>query len=75
VEKNPCKQKGFKKKYMHQTCLKCEKTYLKKQHTYTADNLEKNANINANISFYVLAKLDCCVLITGADISILTGRV
>jgi hypothetical protein len=27
-KKNPCKQKGFEKKYMHQTCLKCEKTYF-----------------------------------------------
>jgi hypothetical protein len=44
-KKNPCKQKGFEKKYMHQTCLKCEKTYFLKKHTYTADNLEKNANI------------------------------
>jgi hypothetical protein len=40
-KKNPCKQKGFEKKYMHQTCLKCEKTYFLKKHTYTADNLEK----------------------------------
>jgi hypothetical protein len=44
-KKNPCKQKGFEKKYMHQTCLKCEKAYFLKKHTYTADNLEKNANI------------------------------
>jgi ribosomal protein S24E len=37
-KKNPCKQKGFEKKYMHQTkCLKCEKTYFLKKHTYTAD--------------------------------------
>jgi hypothetical protein len=28
TEKNPSKQKGFEKKYMHQTCLKCEKTYF-----------------------------------------------
>jgi hypothetical protein len=27
-KKNPCKQKRFEKKYMHQTCLKCEKTYF-----------------------------------------------
>jgi hypothetical protein len=37
-KKNPCKQKGFEKKYMHQTCLK---DIFKKNHTYTADNLGK----------------------------------
>jgi hypothetical protein len=34
-KKNPCKQKGFEQKYMHQTCLKCEKTYLKKKHIHS----------------------------------------
>jgi hypothetical protein len=44
-KKNPCKQKGFEKKYMHQTCLKCEKTYLKKKIHTQLTTWKKNANI------------------------------
>jgi hypothetical protein len=45
TEKNPCKQKGFEKKYMHQTCLKWRRHIFKKNIHTQLTTWKKNANI------------------------------